>query len=135
MNLDSEWQARAWQRLLVLACLLGWLGLLGGCGGGEDEEPVRITNTVSVSVVGSGTVTSVSGINCGSTCSTNIPVNTGITLTANAAAGHVLQAWGGACAGVTGNSCTVAVTQTVSVTATFVAQPVALHRGSSGKAS
>lgn len=124
----------AWGAALVPALVLG---LLPGCGGGGDGgsdggQPAPLTFPVSVSVTGNGKVTSISGIDCGSTCSTNIPPNTSITLVASPAAGQQLQSWGGACAGTAGNSCTVTVAQAVSITTSFSALPVALNVNVSG---
>lgn len=115
----------------------GWLaaGLalaLTACGGGssrDSEAPIAVTQTLSVSVSGSGAVASPSGIQCGnggSACSTNIPTNTDVTLTATAATGHSFQAWGGACSGST-TTCTVGMSQARQVTAAFVAVPIGVR--------
>jgi hypothetical protein len=123
--LQYRW-ARAFAPLSVVM-------VLTACGGGgSDNAPVQLTYPVNVSVTGAGKVSSVSGIDCGTTCCTNIPTNTSITLTAAPSAGHLLQTWGGACAGTVGNSCTVAVTQAANVTAAFSAQPFALSVSVSG---
>lgn len=121
-NPGTRPETRRYPRTL-LAALLPLPGLLSGCGGGgsDADEPVQITFTVSVSVSGNGIVRSVSGIDCGSICSSNIPVNTDITLTAVPAAGHVLQGWGGACAGASGSTCVLPVTRSVQVSASFAA--------------
>jgi Divergent InlB B-repeat domain len=107
-----------------------WSGLtvlvmaLAGCGGsGNSAAPDPVTFAVTVSVSGSGKVTSPSAIDCGTVCSTNVPTNTSITLTAAPAPGQVLQSWGGACASASGDSCAVTVTEATSVSAAFVAQP------------
>jgi uncharacterized protein YfiM (DUF2279 family) len=74
---------------------------------------------LNVSVTGNGTVTSApAGINCGTTCNANFAANTSVTLTATPAAGHVLQSWGGACAG-SAATCTLQMSQARSVSATF----------------
>jgi len=74
--------------------------------------------TVTKAGTGSGTVTSSpSGINCGSTCSASFTSGATVTLTAVAAGGSTFAGWNGACTG-TGN-CTVSMTVSRSVTATF----------------
>lgn len=75
------------------------------------------TRTLSVSVNGSGTVTSSpAGINCGSTCSSAFLEGTMVTLTATPAAGWKFDGWSGACTGAT---CTVTMNSNKTVTATF----------------
>jgi hypothetical protein len=113
----------------LAAALLGLLASLAACGGGGGKDsagPDPVTQTLSVSVSGTGAVTSSSGtIQCGNggtACSTNIPTNTDITLTATPAAGHALQAWGGACSG-SAATCTVGMKEARQVTASFVAVP------------
>ena len=77
--------------------------------------------TLSVSVTGSGSVTSSPvGINCPSTCSANFVAPTQVTLTATPANGWGFSGWGGACSGV--GNCVVTMNAAQSVTATF-AQP------------
>lgn len=74
--------------------------------------------TVSKGGAGSGTVTSSpAGINCGSTCSANYSPGTSVSLTASAASGSTFAGWSGACSGT--GSCTVSMSQSRSVTATF----------------
>ncbi len=108
---------------LTLALSLSACG--GGGGADPDPGPVPVTYSVSVSVVGNGAIATASGsINCGTVCSTNVAANTSVTLTATPAAGHTLQAWGGACSSARGNTCTVAVSQATLVTATFAATSV-----------
>ncbi|MFH0954847.1 MAG: Ig-like domain-containing protein [Candidatus Micrarchaeota archaeon] len=54
--------------------------------------------SVSKSGTGAGTITSSpSGINCGTTCTTNFPINTTVTLTATPETGSILRNWTGAC--------------------------------------
>ncbi len=52
-------------------------------------------------------------------------VNSQVTLTATAAAGSVFTAWGGACAGTSGTTCTVTMDQAKGVTAEFALQAAA----------
>ena len=63
--------------------------------------------TVTRSGSGSGAVTGGNGIiNCGSVCSTSLPGDVAIALTATAATGSVFAGWSGACTG-TATICTV----------------------------
>jgi hypothetical protein len=101
------------------------IGMLPGCGGGGENagdgvQPVPVTYPVSVTVTGGGKVTSAAGIDCGSTCSADVAASTRVVPTAQAAAGQVLQGWGGACGG-TGSTCTLTMSGARSVTAAFVA--------------
>jgi uncharacterized repeat protein (TIGR02543 family) len=74
--------------------------------------------TLSVSRIGSGTVTSSpAGINCGSTCSQNYTSGTSVSLSVTAASGYSFSGWSGACSGT--GTCTVAMSATRTVTATF----------------
>ena len=105
----------------------GWSG--AGCGATVQmtqdrsctatftQNPPR---TLTVTLVGSGTVTSTPpGINCGPDCTETLPSGTVVSLVATPAAGQQLQAWSGACSGTA--SCVVQLDQSLSVTATFVA--------------
>jgi hypothetical protein len=76
--------------------------------------------TLNVSVVGSGSVTS-NTINCPSTCSdNNLLYNSTVSLSSHPATGWSFTGWSGACTGT--GSCVVTMSQAQSVTATF-AQP------------
>jgi hypothetical protein len=113
-----------------VAIFSGWSG--GGCSGtGTCTIVMNGTTTVnavftpipralSVSVIGSGTVTSnVGGINCGVACTTTVNHGTSVTLTATPNANAQLSGWsGGGCSGT--GTCTVPMTGDTSVTATFV---------------
>ena len=81
------------------------------------------TYTMSVTVSGTGTVTSSpAGITCSAaTCTASFPAATSVTLTPG---GGTLSAWSGACSGSSG--CTVSMTANQSVTATFAVQTFAL---------
>ena len=86
------------------------------------SAPVSINtviSTLTVSVTGSGTVTSApSGISCPSTCSNTFGTGTLVTLTATPVAGFNFTGWsGGGCSG-TGN-CVVTLGADTSVSATF----------------
>jgi hypothetical protein len=106
-----------------------WGGACSGSGG--CSVPMNAAETVtatfapleplSVSVTGSGTVTSSpAGINCPSTCSANFAQGTQVTLTATPASGFGFSGWDGACSGP--DNCVLTMNTAQSVTATF-AQP------------
>jgi endoglucanase len=78
--------------------------------------PTKFVLTVTAS--GSGTVTSAAaGINCGAACGGSYLSGTSITLTATPTNGSTFAGWSGACTGT--GPCTVAMTATRPVTATF----------------
>jgi len=88
------------------------------------------TLTVTGAGAGSGTVldTSYEEINCTITagsaaetgCTASYPINTNVTLTANAAEGSTFGGWGGACASYgTSSPCTVAMSMAQNVIASF----------------
>jgi hypothetical protein len=109
----------------------GWAG--GGCSGlgpclvvVSEAIEVRATFTsvkVGLSLTlagnGSGSVKSVpAGIDCGSTCSTQVAQGSSVQLTATAAMGSVFVGWsGGGCTGT--GVCTTTVNAATAVTATF----------------
>jgi len=75
--------------------------------------------TLTVTKVGSGTVTGASGkINCGGTCTTTTSAGALVTLTATPPSNGVFTGWSGACAGTDVN-CSVAVNDQINVTANF----------------
>jgi alpha-tubulin suppressor-like RCC1 family protein len=77
------------------------------------------TLSVGKSGVGSGTVTSdLSGINCGTACSSDYVINTSVTLTASPAANSVFLGWTG-CDSASSTTCTVLMSAAKSVTANF----------------
>jgi hypothetical protein len=86
------------------------------------SDPPR--HDIAVSVTGNGTVTSnVGNLDCsadgGAACGFTVDDGTEITLTATASDQAEMVTWGGACAGETGNTCTLTVNEDVSVTASF----------------
>jgi List-Bact-rpt repeat protein len=104
----------------------GWSG--GGCSGtGQCNVTLGANTTVtavfsrmtlSVSVTGSGTVTSSpAGIACPPTCTASFGVGVTVKLTAVAAARATFSGWSGDCAGTT--SCALAMTTARSAGATF----------------
>ncbi|MEK7586462.1 MAG: hypothetical protein AAB453_01170, partial [Patescibacteria group bacterium] len=79
------------------------------------------TLTVSKAGAGFGTVTSsLSGIDCGSTCAYNFNLNSTITLTATPASGSSFGNWPSGCTSTNGNVCTVTMNATKTVAVTFV---------------
>ncbi|OHA40565.1 MAG: hypothetical protein A3G59_00690 [Candidatus Taylorbacteria bacterium RIFCSPLOWO2_12_FULL_47_20] len=77
-----------------------------------------IVNTLTVTKIGSGTVTSnPSGINCGSTCVYQFNSDTPVALQVAPSAGYDFVGWSGACSGMT--NCSVGLTGNSAVTATF----------------
>jgi 5-hydroxyisourate hydrolase-like protein (transthyretin family) len=73
---------------------------------------------LSVSVTGSGSVTSnTGGINCPGTCWANYSSGSLVTLTAHTGSGATFTGWGGDCWGT--SSCTVTMSSARNVTATF----------------
>jgi hypothetical protein len=77
--------------------------------------------TLSVSLAGSGTVTSSpSGISCGSTCSASFASGTQVTLSEAPSSGYIFSGWSGACSGA--GSCAVTMSAAKSVTATFATE-------------
>jgi len=80
----------------------------------------RFTLTAARNGDGQGTLTSSpAGINCGTACSSDYVINTTVTLTAAPGQTSVLSGWSG-CDAVSGNTCTVTMTNAKSVTATFM---------------
>ncbi len=80
------------------------------------QNPIYYTLTVSTS--GNGTVTSTDGcISCPGTCSHSYLSNTQVTLNATPGQGWVFGGWSGACIGT--GSCTVTMTQSLTVDAIF----------------
>src|SRR6185295_13398680 len=78
-----------------------------------------VVPSVTVSKVGSGSVTSKDGrINCGSSCSALYPTGATTTLIASNGGGVKFTGWTGACSG-TSNNCTVLVDAHLNVGATF----------------
>ena len=78
---------------------------------------------LSVSLVGSGTVTSSpAGIDCGNTCNASFNEGTPVSLSTSPATNYTFSGWSGACAG--SGACTVTMSQARSVTATFAPLPL-----------
>ena len=89
----------------------------GGANGGTVFE-LQLPPTLTVSTSGDGTVASTDGfIHCPGTCSHTYPEGTPVTLDATPGQGWVFGGWNGACLGT--GSCTVTMTQSLSVDAIF----------------
>lgn len=87
------------------------------------NPPGSPRHTLTVSVTGSGTVTSTpAGIDCGTTCSAAFDEGSQVALTANPAAGFTFSGFSGACSAA---ACTVTMSADESVTATFAGAPAA----------
>jgi hypothetical protein len=91
---------------------------------------------LTVATIGSGTVTSMSGeIDCGSTCSSIFITGNTVVLHATPAGRFIFAGWsGGNCVGT--QDCSVTLTPTTTVTATFVNDPVdrvGVYRPSTGE--
>ncbi len=81
--------------------------------------------TLSVTAVGSGTVTSTPpGINCPPTCDFDFSANQNVTLTAAAGTGSLFFGWSGPCTGAT---CTVDMTANKGVSAGFYTGTLAVR--------
>lgn len=81
------------------------------------------TPTLTVSVIGSGTVASTpAGIACAPDCTENYPLNTVVALTATPAAGFNFSTWSGDCSG-SATTITVTLSANRGCTATFTAPP------------
>ena len=84
----------------------------------RNSKPSGYALTVTKTGTGSGTVTSSpAGINCGATCSAKFTSGVTVTLAATPAAGSTFVGWSGACTGT--GACTVSMTASKTVTATF----------------
>jgi len=84
----------------------------------QQTQTQTPSQTLMVGVSGKGTVTSSpTGITCGKTCSANYQSGM-VTLTATPGSGFAFVGWSGACNG-TATSCTVSMTTTQTVNATF----------------
>ncbi len=128
MRLVDKYLPADARALLAVTFLCAALTACGGggdttssSGGNSSSSAPSSTFGLSISKSGSGTITSSpSGVSCGSTCSTNFANGTSVTLTRAAGNGYVFSGWGGACSG-TGTTCTVSMTASRSVSATFTA--------------
>ncbi|MEN9681417.1 MAG: hypothetical protein RLZZ627_1310 [Pseudomonadota bacterium] len=92
-------------------------------------------NTLSVSVAGSGSVTSApTGISCTANCNSTFAPGTSVSLTATPASGAQFTGWSGACSGTT-SSCSVNLANPALVTANFSQPSFALTVSKNGNGS
>ena len=90
------------------------------------------TLTVTKAGAGTGTVTSKpAGISCGATCSAAFTPGATVVLTAAAQANSTFTGWSGACSG-SATTCTVSMSASLSVTATFGAGTTCTISGTAG---
>jgi hypothetical protein len=84
----------------------------------QQAQAQAPSQTLMVGVSGKGTVTSsLSGINCGKTCSASYQPGTSVTLYATPGSGFTFMGWSGACSG--NDSCVVSMSAAQTVNATF----------------
>lgn len=82
------------------------------------------TQTLTVTVAGSGTVTdNLAEISCPSTCTASYTSGTVVTLSQSPTAGYTFTGWTGACSGI--GACVVTMSSAQGVTATFILTPPA----------
>ncbi len=81
----------------------------------STPPPTPTTYTLRTGVTGNGTISG-TGITCPTDCSETYASGTSVTLTAAPFTGSTFEGWSGACSGTT---CTVLMTQTRTVTASF----------------
>jgi hypothetical protein len=98
-----------------------------GGGGGAVQYTLTVAATKG-GLTGNGTVSSnpagISGCGPdGGTCAAPFTAGTAVTLTASPSGLNTAVAWGGACAGTSGNTCTVAMSQAQGVTVNFTSTP------------
>src|SRR5271167_3961401 len=118
----------------------GWSGACSGTGScvvtmsqklSVGATFTQLSYTLTVSTIGSGTVTSTDGfINCPGTCSHPYLSNTQVTLNANPALEWALSGWIGACRGT--GSCVVTMTQDLSLGAAFAQRALTVSTIGSG---
>ena len=105
--------------LVVFASII----TLTACGsGGNSTSGSQLQQAqLTVSVAGSGTVTSIpTGINCPATCTTTFTPGTTVALTAKTASGFQFSGFSGACSG---SSCKLVLSSNQLVSATFTSAP------------
>ena len=107
---------RSPSRTLRLLAAAAFVLVVAACGG----QPPADTQTLSVTVVGNGTVTSVpAGINTTGAATFDFVAGSEVTLTAVAASGWRFDTWSGACSGGS-STCVVDLDSDANVTATFI---------------
>jgi len=132
-NNDTDGQSKFYYAVPGYDLVTGW-GSMNGQNLMTALTTTLLTNTLTVSTSGNGSVTSTDGfINCPGTCSHSYPDNSQVTLNASPAAGWSFAGWSGACSGT--GSCSVTMTQNLSVTASFTQNPVTLTVSTAGNGS
>ena len=87
--------------------------------------------TVSKAGSGSGVVTTIpAGINCGSDCTEDFPVNTVVQVTATPSPGSVFYEWGGPCGG--NGTCSITMNDAKFLAATFRVADIILDNAAPG---
>ena len=107
------------------ALILAFMALTacGGGGGGGSDTPPATTFALTVSVTGTGSVSSApAGIACPGDCTESYASTVSVLLTAAPSGGFAFSNWGGACAG-TALTCNVAMSAARNVTATLLPWP------------
>ncbi len=108
-------------------------GELGQIIGAQNAAANLEIPSIAVTKVGNGTVNGAGGaINCGGTCTANLPAGANETLTANAPSNGVFNGWSGAC---TGNqtACAFTANGALQTTATFTTvYTLSVGRGGNG---
>lgn len=98
-----------------------------------SQENKEIPRKLFLTVVGNGTVTSPSGINCSTgTCTSDYPrtlPGTSVTLAASPSSGQKFSGWSDSCTGM-GTSCTIVMNTSKKVTATFTGMDIPASCGS-----
>ncbi len=104
----------------VLGCLSAMALALSGCGSGAATTPPVESVQLTVQATGTGTVSSSpAGINCAPTCSASFSAGSQVTLTETPGANATFAGWtGGGCSGEN-STCTMTLSSSQSVTATF----------------
>jgi sugar lactone lactonase YvrE len=103
---------------------LGTITMFNGAGSSQSGSVFQDgpPQTLTVSVSGSGTVTSTpSGISCPANCSVGFNMGTIVNLTASPSAGYSFSGWSGACSGTGG--CPLTMNSPTNVSATFTPLP------------
>ena len=128
-NNDTDGQPVFYYAVPGYDLVTGW-----GSMNGQYLMGTFVSDKLTVSLSGSGTVTSTDGfINCPGTCSHSYPGQTQVTLNANPASGWSLSGWSGACSGT--GACNLTMSQNESVAADFTQNTYQLSVTTSGSGS